>query len=246
MHRSCCIFEPSGERVAIKAAHLEAINKLFRSRAVALCSDLCKALKVQSRVTVFRVLKAIGYHSSFSHAGRYYTLERIPEFDERGLWHYRDIGFSRHGTLRSTLVYLVDRSTAGYTHEELEAILKLRVHDTLLFLVKAGQLRREAFEDTYVYFSADRTRAAQQAADRQKLTPPQEERAAPPLPGSLAPAVVIDLLLDVMRHPEHDVKAVCRQLASQGHWITPAQVEEVFRRYDLKKTLRSRWPRSRR
>jgi len=231
--------------VAIKPEYLEAINKLFRTRAVALLGDLRRALQMRSAVTVFRVLKAIGYYNSYSHAGKYYTLERIPEFDDRGLWHYRDIGFSRHGTLRATILSLVEHSVAGYTHEELEQILKLRVHDTLLFLVKAGQLRRELFLDTYVYLSTQKARAAQQLAERQKLVPAPAEESVPEVPGQLSPAVLIDLLLDVIRHPGHDAKAVCRQLASQGHWITPEQVENVFRHYDLKKTLRSRSQRSR-
>ena len=53
-------------------------------------------------------------------------------------------------------------------------------------------------------------------------TPAEPASAAP---GELAPTVLIDLLLDVIRHPDHDVRAVCRQLASMGHWITPDQLE---------------------
>jgi hypothetical protein len=137
--------------------------------------------------------------------------------------------------LRATILSLVEHSVAGYTHEELEPILKLRVHDTLLFLVKTGQLRRELFLDTYVYLSTQKARAAQQLAERQKLVPAPAEQSVPEVPGQLSAAVLIDLLLDVIRHPGHDAKAVCWQLASQGHWITPEQVENVFRHYDLKK-----------
>src|SRR5206468_1608883 len=75
--------------------------KLFRTRPVALLSDLRKALQTPSRTTVFRVLSSVGYLASYSHAGRYYTLKRIPQFDPRGLWHYRQIGFSSQRTLRS-------------------------------------------------------------------------------------------------------------------------------------------------
>jgi hypothetical protein len=225
----------------IRSAYRAALDKLFQTRAVALLDDLRRVLKTQSRVTIFRVLKAVGYHNSYSHTGRYYTLQRIPKFDTRGLWHYRDIGFSRHGTLRATLVHLVEHSPAGHTHEELQEILHLRVHNTLRFLVETGQLRREQFQDTYVYLSGKRVRAAPQRAQRRKLAlTAAVEEPAPATPGELAPAVVIDLLLDVIRHPEHDAQAVCRQLAGQGHRVTPEQVESVFGRYDLKKTLRSR------
>ena len=227
--------------VSIKPEYVAALNKLFRTRVVAPLAALRRALKMRSPVTVFRVLKAVGYHHSYSHAGRYYTLERIPKFDARGLWHYRDIGFSRHGTLRATLVDLVDNSPAGHTHEELQQILHLRVHDTLRFLVEKGQLRREQFQDTYVYFSARPARAAQQLAERRKLVPPPTiEEPTPTAPGELAPAVIVELLLDIIRHPEHDAQAVSHHLVRLGHRVTPEQVENLFRRYDLKKTLRSR------
>lgn len=229
--------------MAVKPEYVAALNKLFRTHVVAPLAALRQALAMRSAVTVFRVLKAMGYHNSYSHAGRFYTLERIPKFDARGLWHYRDIGFSRHGNLRSTLVHLVEQSTAGYTHEELQPMLKLRVHDTLLFLVNAGRLRREQIDNTYVYFSARRTRRKQQMAERKKLAPPPTTEQASGHPPA---AVVVDLLLDVLRHPEHDTKAVGRHLARLGHQVTPEQVEDVFRRYDLKKTLDSRWRRSRR
>ena len=232
--------------MAVKDEHLAAINKLFRTQTVVVLTDLLRALRKRSAVTVFHVLKAMGYYTSYSHKGRYYTLERIPKFDDLGLWHYRDIGFSRHGTLRATIVFLVDQSPAGRTHEELEPILKLGVQNTLLFLVKAGRLRRELITDTYVYFSTDRARAAQQEAERRMLAPPPAGRAALPLPGQVTPAVLVALLLDLIHHPGHDVKDVCRQLGAQGLWITPEQVESIFRYYDIKKTLRPRSGRSRR
>src|SRR5437870_2604986 len=79
--------------MAAQSHYLPALHKLFRTRPVALLSDLRKALQTPSRTTVFRVLSSVGYLASYSHAGRYYTLKRIPQFDPRGLWHYRQIGF---------------------------------------------------------------------------------------------------------------------------------------------------------
>src|SRR5207249_7046986 len=75
--------------MAAQSHYLPALHKLFRTRPVALLSDLRKALQTPSRTTVFCVLSSVGYLASYSHAGRYYTLKRIPQFDPRGLWHYR-------------------------------------------------------------------------------------------------------------------------------------------------------------
>jgi hypothetical protein len=37
-------------------------------------------------LTVFRKLKELGYRTSYSHRGRFYTLDRIARFDRQGLW----------------------------------------------------------------------------------------------------------------------------------------------------------------
>ena len=58
-------------------------------------------------MTVFRALKKYGYHTSYNHNAGYYTLAGLPQFDDRGLWAYRDVRFSRWGTLPESLVALV-------------------------------------------------------------------------------------------------------------------------------------------
>ena len=72
----------------------------------------CKALDMhrlqgasggRSRRSLFRDLARVGYLSSYTHAGRYYTLKEIPVFDEHGLWFYQGIGFSHAGTLKATV-----------------------------------------------------------------------------------------------------------------------------------------------
>ena len=148
--------------MAAQSHYLPTLHKLFRTRPVALLSDLRKALQTPSRTTVFRVLSSVGYLTSYSHAGRYYTLKRIPQFDPRGLWHYRQIGFSSQRTLGATLVHLVETSPAGQTHEELQEVLLLRVHNTLRLLVRARELQRKLFQDVYVYLSAKPKPASRQ------------------------------------------------------------------------------------
>lgn len=220
-----------------------ALDRLFRRQPVALLDELRAALGTPSRSTVFRVVSRVGYRTSFSDAGRYYTLERIPKFDARGLWFYRGVGFSSRGTLRATVVVLVDRSAAGCTHEELQAELKLRVHDTLRSLVEDKLIGREQVEDVYVYVSARRKIAREQLARRRSALA-KAPTAAPPLD----PARTIDVLVAVIHHPGETPQAVVAQLAAQGRLVGREQVEQVFCQYDLpeKKTARSRSKRSRR
>src|SRR6056297_2773238 len=78
--------------------------------------------------SIRRFLAKTGYFSSFTHNGKWYTLASIPRFNSSGLWFYKDIGFSRHGALTSTLVELVDASMSGMTAEQLGKMLRCRCH----------------------------------------------------------------------------------------------------------------------
>jgi len=64
------------------------------------------------------------YLSSYSHTGRYYTIRDIPVFDADGLWRHQGIGFSRHGSLKSTAEHMVLEAEAGRTHNELHVRLQ--------------------------------------------------------------------------------------------------------------------------
>lgn len=226
-----------------RADHLVALERVFARKVIATLEDLRAALGTRSRTTVFRVVRCVGYRTSFSHAGRYYTLERIPKFDARGLWFHRGVGFSLHGTLRTTVVVLVNRSDAGCTHEQLQDELKLRVHDTLRSLVEDKLIGRERVEDVYVYVSARAKVARAQIQRRRRAL-----HKVPAVPAMLDPARAIDVLVAVIHHRSDDPKAIVARLAAQGRLVSLAQVQELLRRYDLpgKKTAPSRWRRSRR
>lgn len=220
--------------------YMSRLNQLFRGKRAALLNDLRAALGTTSRTTIFRILKAVGYFTSYSHAGRYYTLRRIPKFDRWGLWAWRDVGFSSHGTLRATSVFLIEQSAAGQTHEELEQRLGLRVYDTLRGLVEAGAITRERFEDVYLYLSADPKKAGAQIAARRELQVPAPASALP-----LDPLLVIDILVQVIHHPGEDAGGIAGRLRAAGRAVTAGQVDHVFLAYGVKKTAaRSRSRRS--
>lgn len=212
--------------------YLSQLNQLFRGKRAALLSDLRSAVGTTSRTTVFRILKTVGYCTSYSHAGRYYTLRRIPKFDRWGLWAWREVGFSSHGTLRATSVFLIEQSAAGQTHEELEQRLGLRVYDTLRSLVQAGAIARERFEDVYLYLSADSKKAAAQIGARRKLQVP-----VPAATLALDPLLVIDILVQVIHHPREDAAGIAGRLRSAGRAVTDGQVDQVFLVYGVKKTV---------
>ena len=220
-----------------RPAAAQALQKLFRRSLVADIDGLFEVLHTRSRMSVFRRLREVGYRSSYTHSGRYYTLEGIPTFDERGLWFHQDVGFSRWGTLKATLVEWVERAPGGFTHEELEGLLHLRVHNTLLGLVHEGKVGRTAFGGAYLYGSADAARAADQRARRAEAPEGRSEALA------LAPATVIEVLVEALQAGRVQVSAAlgAARLRARGVRVSVEQIEEVFGRYGVragKKTAR--------
>ena len=77
--------------------------KLFRKKKVLSFDIITEALGTPVKMTVFRKMKTLSYRSSYSHAGRYYTIDEIARYDEYGLWSFNRIHFSTNGSLINTL-----------------------------------------------------------------------------------------------------------------------------------------------
>ncbi len=218
-----------------------ALLRLFRRRPIVTLDNLLETLRTRSRMSVFRRLSALDYLTSYSHAGRYYTLQEIPEFDEGGLWHHLGVSFSRYGSLKSTVEHIVNDSEAGKTHPELELSLKVRVHNTLLDLVEEERIGRVQTDRYFLYVSSKRRKAKAQVARRQEVI----EREAAESPTS---AVVIEVLLEIIHGAKVEVEpsAIAARLATRGISVTAAQVEALLKKHGLKKTAESPSRRSRR
>jgi len=70
------------------------LTALFQATPVVTLPQLKAALGTTVAVTVFRKLAALPYRTSYSHCGAYYTLDSLAQYDQAGLWTYRDIHFS--------------------------------------------------------------------------------------------------------------------------------------------------------
>jgi hypothetical protein len=146
----------------------ENVLKSFLYQAkIATLEELKKILGTEVAVTVFRKLKDLGYLSSYSHRGKYYTLEKIPRFDQKGLWSHRSVWFSKHGNLLDTIVALVNTSLAGYVASELEGVLHVVVNQPVLTLLERNLIAREKVSGLYLYCSSDPVLRKQQMAVRE-------------------------------------------------------------------------------
>ena len=145
----------------------EKLVSLLNEQKIATMPQLKIALGTSVTYTVLRKLSALGYRSSYSHNGTYYTLEAIPQYDALGLWSCQGVHFSRYGTLLNTAEALVNQSPAGYQVPELEAVVGVAAKDALRQLVQAGRLFRRTWQGRYLYCALERTRRQEQWAARQ-------------------------------------------------------------------------------
>ena len=149
----------------------DSLVRLLRKKTIATMADLKSALGTPVDMTVFRKLREIPYLTSYSHAGRFYTLEELAEFDARGLWSYRDVLFSKFGSLVDTAERFVLHSERGYFASELAGELQVEVKDPLLKLLRARRLARELLSGLYLYCSTDPARRRQQVLARRVAVP---------------------------------------------------------------------------
>ena len=98
---------------------------------IATLPELKRALGTEVDLTVFRKFKPLGYLSSYTHRGGYYTLSEIARFDDKGLWSHEAVWFSRYSTLLATVETFVNRSPEGFFASDLADALHVEVHDAL-------------------------------------------------------------------------------------------------------------------
>jgi len=166
--------------------HADDLLRVLRQSKVATMPELKKALGTDVDVTVFRKLKQLSYRTSYSHRGSYYTLDETAQFDEKGLWSFDSVWFSRKGTLLATAEAFVESSEAGYFVDELDGVLHVGTKEPLLRLVQQQRITRELLSGLYLYCSSDSAlRQRQRLARRVR----QEE---PTLASSIAERDAVD------------------------------------------------------
>ncbi len=142
------------------------LAKLLTKQKMATLEELKHTLGTEVTVTVFRKLRTLAYRSSYSHRGRYYTLDEVAQFDSRGLWEFRGIHFSRFGTLLATAEKFVRACESGYFAGELGKELGVSVKDALRTLVERDQVVREQVSGRFLYCSPDSTNRRRQMISR--------------------------------------------------------------------------------
>jgi hypothetical protein len=147
----------------------ESLQNYLLDQRIATLVQLKTQLGTSSTMTVFRKLKHLGYLTSYSHRGQYYTLQRIPRFNEYGIWCLHSVFFSKYGKLQNAVLAIVDASEAGHSSDELGRLLNVDVKHALLELLRKRRLDRERLGGRWIYFGRTRTTRLAQIQSRRTL-----------------------------------------------------------------------------
>jgi len=151
---------------------VEALRSFFNKHSTGTMRQLKDALGTSVDMTVFRKLRQLSYHTSYSHQGKYYTLDELADFDSSGLWQFDGARFSKYGTLLKTAQALIERSDKGYSASELHACLGVDMKEALLQLRREHRVYREEIAGRYLYFCSEPKRRRQQHLRRLEEQPP--------------------------------------------------------------------------
>lgn len=145
------------------------VASYFNKVKTATLHGLKEMLNTTSTMTIFRRLKSLGYLSSYSHRGKYYTLADIPQFDSSGLWSFNSVWFSRYGNLLETVKSFIEDSHAGWSAQEVENILHVEVKRPLLQLYQKDKIYREKSAGVYIYYTTHPDRKRSQFLTRKEM-----------------------------------------------------------------------------
>ena len=209
----------------------EQIHRLLLKNTILSLKQLRSELQDRPRSSLFRDLKKLDVISSYTHTGQYHALTRLAKFDEEGLWFFQNVGFSRYGTLKRSLVHVITHSQAGMTHREMKKLFRVEVQKPLTDLVSTHAVARQLLPShSHVYLSADETAVAQWER-RLAIGDKALEVALP------AASIRIEILVEVIRAPERslDEKVLGPLLRERGVLVKDEEVRYVLAYYDIKK-----------
>lgn len=146
------------------------LETLFARQPIATLPELKGALGTDVYLTVLRKLRPLGYLCSYSHGGKFYTLQKLAQFDEHGLFRVGAACFSRFGSLLETAAHWVNESAAGYYVAELNRELAVSTKDALRLLARQRRVVREEMAG-YLYCAVDPQVRRAQLIERRQPAP---------------------------------------------------------------------------
>ena len=174
-------------------------------------------------------MKQWGTYTSYNQNGRYYTMPKVPRFNDNGLWHYREIYFSQYGNLKNTIIALVSGSSFGLTGKEIGSIVRLDPRSFLHHFRNTKGIQREKREGVYVYYSSNPVTYDQQKKHRKTLGHTSGE--------FISDANAVVILCALIKHHGISFETIMALPEIRMHKISPMAVRNFMERHGLiKKT----------
>lgn len=209
-----------------KINHNQQTIDVFKQHKILTFVEICSLLQL-SRATVRRRLKEWEVMSSYNKSGQYYTLPLVPKFNKQGLWKHEGAFFSKHGTMKNTVIHLVQISKEGLSSSELEGILGINPNSYLPQCKQLEGVRKEKHKREVVYFSSDN-----------EMYLRQKEKRFPPKPTALklpADAISIIVLVELVKNPHSTPVELSQTLIRAGYEISTQGIANLFTYHGLKK-----------
>ncbi len=198
----------------------------FTTKKVMTIVEILESLDC-SITTARRRLKEWSVYTSYNKNGRYYTLPQIPQFNKKGLWKYRDVYFSKHGSFKKTIIHFVKTSRKGLSNSEIEELLGINPNSFLPHFEGMVELKKERCGRDVVYFSTE-----------EEAYRIQKENRFPPEPPTLQlppDAITIIILLEIIKKPGRTIQELTKGLQKTGHDIETQTIQNVFETHGLSK-----------
>lgn len=203
------------------------VRKIFVRQKIMTLSSLRVLLSCSTR-TVQRRLRCWQAYTSYNENGRYYTLGFIARFDKKGLWHYKNISFSRYGNLRETVIQLVHHCEAGLTGKQLGQLTRLVPSSFLFHFQDDERWKREKIGGCYVYFSSDEQIFNRQREKRLEQLQQQSHQL-------LTDTEAVLILVEKIKYPHLEIEQLAARLRRKGNNINMSNINNLFKQHDLVK-----------
>lgn len=216
----------------------EEFKELFKSGKPVRISEIRTRLRT-SRATATRLMARHGTYTSVNGGGGHCVLPSMCRFDRNGFCRIGGFLFFRDGNQRDAVCRYVGDSEAGLSAPEVTEFFKVSMTMQLLRLSREGRLEREKWKGSFIYFSADDERRAEQR--RCRLQGEKNEARRQTLAEMLVREdresleLLVKVLLTCLAHPEFSAKSVALSLMRRGEAVCTAQVRKMFERFDIAK-----------
>lgn len=200
----------------------------FRKQKIITIDQLVEILTC-SVITARRRLKKWQTYTSINQNGRYYTLPKIPVFDEKGLWRYRAVIFSKHGNLTQTIVTMIGDSPKGLSATQIADILDLAPNSSFISRFKnVPGVKRERHQGRFVYFS-----------DKPEMYNRQKDKwlEREDIVGFPTDAQAIIILVHLIKNPQINIDQLAKQVSKKEKQIDSDSVRRFLQVHGLLKKI---------